>query len=157
MSRENSQLIEASASAQLGVFLDPSLPSGENLAGDLAVSTCDSKNVESLVIAENDQAKATVDGLNVGEINALFSKRVLNVDALSIESQSWAPKHDPSGEAEQHQNGYNAQTQTGYNQVHNNRGGRKNPNQKSSELIRRRPEFIRRHLVILTDKVQVCA
>lgn len=141
----------------LSVLFDPSLPKGENFASSLAIAAGYRQYVESFVVAENDQAESTVDGLNVGKVDAFSAKRVLHVDALSIDGQSWAPKHQPSGEAEQHQNDHNAQAQTCDHHVHANGRGRKHPDQQGSELIRRRPDFIRRHLVILTDKVQVCS
>jgi hypothetical protein len=141
----------------LGVFFDPSLPQGENFASNLAISASYRQDVESFVVAENDQTEATVDGLHVGKVDAFSTNRVLNVYAVCIDGQGWSPKHEPSGETERHQNCHNAQAQARYHQVHCNGGSGKYPDQQGRELIRRRPDFIRRHLVIVTDKVQVCA
>ncbi|MEO0023951.1 MAG: hypothetical protein RL196_392 [Actinomycetota bacterium] len=144
-------------SVSLSVLFDPSLPLTKNFTGSLAIATGNGQNVKSLVIAQKNQAKAAINGLHFGKLNAAKSDWVLKADAFRIDDQSWAPEQKPGNKAQQNQDGDNAQAQRGYDGIDNNRGKGENPHDKGSELIRSRPEFFRRHWVILTDKVQVCA
>ena len=141
----------------LGVASNPVLPVLKNIPGYFAVATGNGPDGKTTIVVKQNQPEAAVYRLNVGKVDSGLAKRVLHVDAGFVYSNAGAPEQQPRDAGNKNESEYNGEADFRSHQIYRDCSKREEPNQKRSDLVRRRAKLFRRHSVILTDKTEVRA